>query len=205
MKKYELTEETSEVAGLTLHRIKAVAALNNISAGELGGFIEKEENLSQYGNAWVYGNAKVYGDAKVCGNAKVCGDAKVYGNAEVCGDAKVYGNAWVYGNAEVYGNAKVCGDAEVYGDAEVCGNAEIRGDGHLITIGTIGSRNSYTTFFRDKSGGISVKCGCFCGNIDEFLEKVSDTHRDNHHAKTYRAAAELARIHIGPEESGGEL
>lgn len=163
MKKYELTEETSEVAGLTLHRIKAVAALNNISAGELGGFIEKEENLSQYGNAWVYGNA------------------------------------------EVYGNAKVCGDAEVYGDAEVCGNAEIRGDGHLITIGTIGSRNSYTTFFRDKSGGISVKCGCFCGNIDEFLEKVSDTHRDNHHAKTYRAAAELARIHIGPEESGGEL
>lgn len=169
MKKYELTEETSEVAGLTLHRIKAVAALNNISAGELGGFIEKEENLSQYGNAWVYGNAKVYGDAKVCGNAKVCGDAKVYG------------------------------------DAEVCGNAEIRGDGHLITIGAIGSRNSYTTFFRDKSGGISVKCGCFCGNIDEFLEKVSDTHRDNHHAKTYRAAAELARIHIGPEESGGEL
>ncbi len=151
MKKYELTEETSEVAGLTLHRIKAVAALNNISAGELGGFIEKEENLSQYGNAWVYGNAKVYGDA------------------------------------------------------EVCGNAEIRGDGHLITIGAIGSRNSYTTFFRDKSGGISVKCGCFCGNIDEFLEKVSDTHRDNHHAKTYRAAAELARIHIGPEESGGEL
>ena len=181
MKKYELTEETSEVAGLTLHRIKAVAALNNISAGELGGFIEKEENLSQYGNAWVYGNAKVYGDAKV------------------------YGNAWVYGNAEVYGNAKVCGDAKVYGDAEVCGNAEIRGDGHLITIGAIGSRNSYTTFFRDKSGGISVKCGCFCGNIDEFLEKVSDTHRDNHHAKTYRAAAELARIHIGPEESGGEL
>ncbi len=157
MKKYELTEETSEVAGLTLHRIKAVAALNNISAGELGGFIEKEENLSQYGNAWVYGNAKV------------------------------------------------CGDAKVYGDAEVCGNAEIRGDGHLITIGAIGSRNSYTTFFRDKSGGISVKCGCFCGNIDEFLEKVSDTHRDNHHAKTYRAAAELARIHIGPEESGGEL
>ena len=181
MKKYELTEETSEVAGLTLHRIKAVAALNNISAGELGGFIEKEENLSQYGNALVYGNAKV------------------------CGDAKVYGNAWVYGNAEVYGNAKVCGDAKVYGDAEVCGNAEIRGDGHLITIGAIGSRNSYTTFFRDKSGGISVKCGCFCGNIDEFLEKVSDTHRDNHHAKTYRAAAELARIHIGPEESGGEL
>lgn len=31
----------------------------------MGGFIERENNLDQYGNARVYGNAWVYGDARV--------------------------------------------------------------------------------------------------------------------------------------------
>lgn len=47
-----------------------------MNEGDLGGFIEKEENLSHSGCAWVYGNAKIYG------NAKVCGYAEVYGNAD---------------------------------------------------------------------------------------------------------------------------
>ena len=69
MKKYELTSETLQYAGHTLHRIKALKDFGSIKAGELGGWVEKEENLPQYGNAWVRGNAKVYGDARVCGDA----------------------------------------------------------------------------------------------------------------------------------------
>ena len=82
MKKFELTSEfITNVLGTKLFRIKALIEFGDVSAGELGGYIEKEENLAQDGNAWVYGNAKVYGDAWVYGDAKVCG------NAEVCGDA----------------------------------------------------------------------------------------------------------------------
>lgn len=36
-----------------------------MKAGELGGYVEKEENLDHEGNAWVSGNALVYGDALV--------------------------------------------------------------------------------------------------------------------------------------------
>ena len=61
MKKYELTSETKVVAGKTLHRIKALVSFGNVAAGELGGWIEKEENLSQSGDAWVSGNARVSG------------------------------------------------------------------------------------------------------------------------------------------------
>ena len=82
MKKFELTSEfITNVFGTKLFRIKALVKFGNIKAGELGGYIEKEENLDQGGDAWVYGNAEVYGDAKVCG------DAEVYGDAKVCGDA----------------------------------------------------------------------------------------------------------------------
>lgn len=40
-----------------LFRIKALISFGNVKVGDMGGYIEKEENLSQYGDAKVYGNA----------------------------------------------------------------------------------------------------------------------------------------------------
>ena len=200
MKKYEFTGETKQIDYLfktvTLHRIKAVVSFGLIKAGELGGWVEKEENLSHEGNAWVYDNAKVYGDAWVSGNAEVSGDAKVYDNAKVYGDAWVYDNAKVYGDAKVYGNAEVSGDAKVSGNAKVYGDAEVFSASHVLVIGAIGSRNDFTTFYRDKDKDISVKCGCFKGKIDKFLEKVTQTHGDSKHALVYRTAVEAAKLQI---------
>ena len=83
MKKYELTSETKIVFGHILYRIKALSSFGYVSAGDLGGFLESEKNLSQNGNAWVSGNARVYGNARVSGSAEVYGSARVSGNAEV--------------------------------------------------------------------------------------------------------------------------
>lgn len=70
MKKYELTTETKINAfGKKLFRIKALVSFGSVSAGEKGGWVEKEENLSQSGNAWVRDNAEVSGNAVVSGNA----------------------------------------------------------------------------------------------------------------------------------------
>ena len=85
MKKYVLTENYKiNVFGVKLFQIKAVRSFAYIDEGELGGFVEKEDNLDHDGNAWVHGNAEVYGDARVHGNAEVYGDARVYGNADYC-------------------------------------------------------------------------------------------------------------------------
>lgn len=62
-KKYILTEETKEVRGVTLHRIKTLRDFDGINAGTLGGWIEREENLSHEGDAFVWDNAEVWGDA----------------------------------------------------------------------------------------------------------------------------------------------
>ena len=98
-KKYELTEETIELYGRTLYRIKALKDFGDVEVGDLGGYIESESNLIQKGYAWVYGNAWVFGDAKVYGNAKVFGDAKVCGDAEIKGktDYIEFKNWWSSG------------------------------------------------------------------------------------------------------------
>ena len=90
-KKFSLTKTTKEHFGTNLFQIKAEVSFGSVSKGELGGYVEKEENLSQEDNAWVYGNASVYGNARVSGNARVYGDASVYGDARVSGDAWVSG------------------------------------------------------------------------------------------------------------------
>ena len=92
MKKYRLTDETITIDGKTFYRIQAlidISGIYEISAGEMGGFIEKEENLSHDGNAWVFGNALVCGNAQVCDNALVCGNALVGCNAQVRVDGRV--------------------------------------------------------------------------------------------------------------------
>ena len=194
MKKYELTDETIEVYGTALHRIKALKDFGNVKKGELGGYVESEHNLSQEGNCWVCGNAEVYDNAEVCGNAEVYDNALVYGNA------KVYSNAKVYGNALVYGNAKVCGNALVYSNALVCGNAEVCGNADYITIKGLGSVCRNTTIFRTKGKNIAVKCGCFYGTLAEFVDKVKETHGNSKFAKEYLALIDLVKIHFELED-----
>ena len=76
-KKYEFTGETKLYLGRTLHRIKALISFGNVKAGDVGGWIEKEENLSHYDNAWVSGDARVYGDARVFRNTHLMWISKI--------------------------------------------------------------------------------------------------------------------------------
>ena len=185
MKKFRLTDETMTVDGVTYHRIRACKDFDvqgyHVKAGDLGGYVESERNIDQDGNAWVGGLARIGGNARVFGNTHVRGNARIGDNAVIGGHAVIGGNA-------------VIGDNAVIG-----GNAEVSNSGHIIVIGPIGSRNDYTTFCRSKDNDIIVKCGCFNGNISEFLKKVNETHGDNKYAAEYRAAAEIAKIHIDLE------
>lgn len=89
MKKYDFTRETTISTGTLYHRIRAVRDFGNIHAGDLGGWIEQEGNLSHDGTAWVAD------EAKVSGSARVYEDAQVLGTTEVSDRAKIHGSALV--------------------------------------------------------------------------------------------------------------
>ena len=163
MKKFILTDETIDLFGVTLHRIKAVRSFSNVKEGDLGGFVEKEDNISEYFDAWVWEDAKVYGNAQVRENAQVWGNAKVWGNAQV------------YGNANVWGDANVCGNAKVWGNACVCGNAKVLGNADYIVFKNFWSSGRFFTWTRSNN---MWKLGCFYGTGEELIKKAyadSDT------------------------------
>ena len=95
MKKYELTKEEKTLAdGTVLHRIRALRdiSLCGVKAGDLGGLIEKENNLSQDGDAWIFDDACVFGNAEVYGNAEVSANS----------DYMVIKNTWSSGRWFTY-------------------------------------------------------------------------------------------------------
>ena len=119
-KKYEFVEgDTIEHQGRTLKRIRAIRDFDEVEKGDLGGYIEKEENLSHDGNCWVYQDAKVYDKAKV------------YENAFAQDDAELKDSAKAYGRAEISGGALICDTAKIFDNAVALGNIIISGDSAL--------------------------------------------------------------------------
>lgn len=220
-RKYELTDETINVDDKTLHRIKAVRDFSNVKAGDLGGFIENEDNLSHDGYAWIYDNARVFDKAQVYNDARIYHKACVYGRAQILGKAQVRGIAQVYESACISENAQVYGKACIYGDAWVLDMARVHGmacvygydtfindnarlyddanissNKDLCTFNYFGSRSDITTAFKTKDGDIKVSCGCFRGTLEEFREKVKITHGDNQYAKEYLMMSDLIELKL---------
>lgn len=129
-KKYKLTDETKVYNGKTLYRIQALKDFDFIHKGEVGGFVESENNLWQEGNCWIYDNAMVFDDARVTGDADVSDNAVVCGNSLIAGLAFVYGNAFindslVTGSSGVGDNAIVTNNVSIRGVSRIKGNAKI--------------------------------------------------------------------------------
>ena len=187
-KKYKLrTDLIKGNDGHILYRIESLKDFSNVKKGDLGEWVEKENNLSQEGNCWVYDNACVYDNAIVTNNATVrdeasvygdtwvCENACVYGKAKVCDNAKIYGIACVYGesyvrgNTRVYGRALVNGKAIVDNEANICGNAVVKKSSDYYVCKNIwssGRHFTYTHYNRMWS------VGCFYGTGMELIKKA---------------------------------
>lgn len=129
MNKYKILEgQYVEVCGKKLYRIQALKDFARAKAGDIGGYIESESNLSQ------------------SDDARVSDDAQVFGTR------------------------------------------------HYLNLGPIGSRDGYTTIYRNKSKKAIVVCGCFHGDLDEFERAVHKTHAGTKYEAEYMALIQLARL-----------
>ena len=77
-----------------MHRIRALRNVReDVRAGDLGGFVQSERNLSQEGTCWIADNAIAAEEACVTGHSLLSD------NAWACGHAAIFDRAIVSGNA----------------------------------------------------------------------------------------------------------
>lgn len=201
VKKFELIKNDYIKLRFTkLYRIRALIDFSDVKTGDLGGYIEKEENLAQEGNAWVYDKACVFDDARVYNNAQIRDGAWVHGNAVIYDNVTVYGNARVHGNAIICGNADVFGDSQVYYKAKVHGNVNVYGDAEICGEAIVAEKDDYIVFKNSWSSGRYFtytksnkmwKVGCFYGTGEELVKKA---YADNEKSgKNYELYVNLVR------------
>ena len=70
---------------------------------------------------------------------------------------------------------------------------KLQSSSDILVVGSIGSRNGYTTIFHTDKG-VFVMCGCFKGTLDEFETKVKETHHGNKHERDYLALIQFAKV-----------
>ena len=125
---------------VTLFRIQALRDIpeHNVLAGDIGGWIESESNLSQFGSAWVSENGAVFDSAVCMVGAHITGNARQY---ELCvsrGNATLGGHAQQCGTSQISGNSYIGGSVTVAGNAYVWGEYRNEGDGVQLNTGAHG-------------------------------------------------------------------
>lgn len=174
---YELTDETIEFDGHTLHRIRCTEDFLNITKGTLGGFVENYNNLCD--EAWVGGDAKVYADAVVKNRASVYGNACASNYAVICERACICDSVIVSGCVWMGGYTKISGFTVVRQkgyrllsisvNAEICGDAVIESDYDYIVFKNWWSSGRYFTWTRSND----MWCvGCFYGTGNELIARA---------------------------------
>jgi NDP-sugar pyrophosphorylase family protein len=126
-KKYTMTDDTIVIDGAKLSRIQALRDFGNVKAGELGGYISCEENLSHNGTCWVSDDAIVRDSAIARDFALVRDRAQVRDSAIVRDHAIVRDRSIVCGEAIVRELAIVMDDAIVREQSIVSGGARVGG------------------------------------------------------------------------------
>ncbi|WP_310606335.1 YdcK family protein [Buttiauxella brennerae] len=121
MNKYQLTGESrlhsylvdGQKQQVKLWQVEALCDFSDVKAGQTGGWVENESNLSQQGNCWIYGS-----DCVVFGGSSVEDDAQIHGESTLCHQAHISGksvveHSFISGECRIYDAARIVNGSQV--------------------------------------------------------------------------------------------
>lgn len=150
-----ISDGETSIVEIKLYRIQALKTFTKpggcnpvVHVGELGGYVEVEDNLSQDGNCWLFDKARVKDGGKVLDDAIVYDKCLVSKNSIIRGRSVVGGHCFVT-------NQSVIIDSRLEGNVIVNGHSTIHSGAYLY--GEIGVDQSNIGGLVNLIGRISVK------------------------------------------------
>lgn len=147
-KKFELVEDDTLLVHdcngdiINLYRIRALKDIicpikirnesgtlgsYTVKEGELGGYVQKEENLSHEGGCWIFDKARVYDDSRIEDNAQI------FHHAVVSGDSIIKDNDSILDLVRVT-NSVIGGYTKITNNSVISGS-QIVGDKRIVILG----------------------------------------------------------------------
>lgn len=161
------SEEESSVVEIKLYRIQALKTFTKsggynpiIHVGELGGYVETEDNLSQEGNCWIFGDAKVKDGGKVIDDAIIFDKVMVSNNSVIRGNSVVRDRCFVTHRSDIFdstlvGDVTVSDQSSIHSGSFLYGEIEVYKSvisTHVILVGRISVKESRITAPLELSG-----------------------------------------------------
>jgi hypothetical protein len=119
--KYRLSEYQQYFGDAFMRRVIAVRDFSDVKAGDVGGWVEGEHNLSHDGDCWIYDDARVSEQACVRQDAVVMHDAQMFGRAVAFQNAVVCNEAMACDDVRLGTNAILWRDEIAHGDVIITG------------------------------------------------------------------------------------
>ena len=130
-KKYKILRERGIIlrTGITVYRIEALKSFDNVKKGDIGGYVESYDNLSQIGSCWIYDDSIVFQNAHIWDNSKVMYESYICENATISGvsiisDSVIKGEVIVK-DANIFSSG-IKDKAYIHGKYTEINNSEIR-------------------------------------------------------------------------------
>lgn len=131
-KKYILTPSDVAFEGQPLFRIQAVIDFGSVNAGDFGGLVQSEYNLSHTSNCWITYYAKAVHGSRVSHNAWLMDHAQLRDQAVLCDNAALWHNVVAKGTAQICEDMNVCGCTAIGGSIIVKGACIINSNKELM-------------------------------------------------------------------------
>ena len=112
--KFELTDEFRVVDGVKFYHIRYLVDVKPyVKVGDVTGWIQSEDNLSDYDNSVVLDNACVGGRVKVSNNSVVSGNAYVFVNGRIYYHCDIGDDVVIKGSDVVIYDSKISGNVVI--------------------------------------------------------------------------------------------
>ena len=119
--------------GKNVFRVVALRDIKayNVKAGDVGGFVDSEANLTHFGNCWIKDNAYASESSRVMGDSLICDNVLLYENTQIRGNAICMENATICGNVVVDKCSMVKGHCNISGDCVITDYSTVEGWANL--------------------------------------------------------------------------
>lgn len=200
-KKYCITDISQDFHDKKVYRIKALKDFGTVKKGDLGGFVESENNLSHDGLCWLFD------EAIAADNSRVVDDAVLYNNVIACDNCFICGKVLVYDDSMIKENAILDGEGAIFDNSLISGNtrleytynlknANIVNNNQILSIYNIGKYKKVLTFYRDIDEDIRVDYEYTNVPINIFVEDIQNQYKGTYYELQYMAAVKLAKLSI---------
>lgn len=117
-----------------------------------------------------------------CSDCSYCSDCSSCSNCSSCRDCSDCSNCSSCRYCSSCSYCRYCSSCSSCSSCRDC--SDFKTNPQRITSPSLGSRNSQTTYYWNKEKE-QIVCGCFKGTLQEFENKIKETHLENDFAKGY--------------------